>query len=99
MKKNNVINRSFNGIFAAVATTIVLLMAGSVNASAQDEPMRNPEIAPEYPGGVVALVSFLQQNLKYPEEAKEKEIQGRVIVQFTIETDGSVSDVNVLQSL
>ena len=65
MKKNNVINRSFNGIFAAVATTIVLLMAGSVNASAQDEPMRNPEIAPEYPGGVVALVSFLQQNLKY----------------------------------
>ena len=56
MKKNNVINRSFNGIFAAVATTIVLLMAGSVNASAQDEPMRNPEIAPEYPGGVVALV-------------------------------------------
>ena len=99
MKKNNVINRSFNGIFAAVATTIVLLMAGSVNASAQDEPMRNPEIAPEYPGGVVALVSFLQQNLKYPEEAKEKEIQGRVIVQFTIETDGSVSDVSVLQSV
>ena len=85
MKKNNVINRSFNGIFAAVATTIVLLMAGSVNASAQ--------------GGVVALVSFLQQNLKYPEEAKEKEIQGRVIVQFTIETDGSVSDVSVLQSV
>ena len=61
MKKNNVINRSFNGIFAAVATTIVLLMAGSVNASAQDEPMRNPEIAPEYPGGVVALLSFIHK--------------------------------------
>ena len=99
MKKNNVINRSFNGIFAAVATTIVLLMAGSVNASAQDEPMRNPEIAPEFPGGTVALLSLIQQNIKYPEEAKEQEIQGRVIVQFTIEKDGSVTDVKVVKSV
>lgn len=99
MIKNNVINRSFRGLFAAIATTVVLLMAGSVNVSAQDEPMLQPEIAPEYPGGTVAMLSYIQQNLKYPEGAKEQEIQGRVIVQFTVETDGTVSDVNVVKSV
>lgn len=99
MKKNNVINRSFRGLFAAIATTVILLMAGSVNVSAQDEPMTQPEIAPEYPGGTVAMLSYIQQNLKYPEGAKEQEIQGRVIVQFTIEKDGSVSDVKVVKSV
>ncbi len=99
MKKNNVINRSFTGLFAAIATTIVLLFAGSVNASAQDEPMTMPEVAPEYPGGTMELLSFIQQHLEYPEGAKEQEIQGRVIVQFTIEKDGSVSDVKVVKSV
>lgn len=99
MKKNNVTNRSFRGLFAAIVTTVVLLMAGSVNVSAQDEPMTQPEIAPEYPGGTVAMLSYIQQNLKYPEGAKEQEIQGRVIVKFTIETDGTVSDVNVVKSV
>ena len=99
MKKNNVINRSFRGLFAAIATTIVLLMAGSVNVSAQDEPMTQPEVAPEYPGGTIALLSFIQQNLEYPEGAKEQEIQGRVIVRFTIEKDGSISDVQVVKSV
>ena len=99
MKKNNVINRPFRGLLAAMATTVVLLMAGSVNANAQDEPMTRPEIAPEYPGGVPALLSLIQQKIKYPEEAKEQEIQGRVIVQFTIEKDGSVSDVKVVKSV
>ncbi len=61
--------------------------------------MLQPEIAPEFPGGVPALLSFIQQNIKYPEGAKEQEIQGRVIVQFTIEKDGSVSDVKVVKSV
>lgn len=99
MKKNNVINRSFSGLFAAIATTIVLLFAGSVNVNAQDEPMTMPEVAPEYPGGTIALLTFIQQHLEYPEGAKEQEIQGRVIVQFIIEKDGTVSDVKIVKSV
>ena len=99
MKKNNVINRSFSGLFAAIATTIVLLFAGSVNVSAQDEPMTMPEVAPEYPGGTIALLTFIQKHLEYPEGAKEQEIQGRVIVQFIIEKDGTVSDVKIVKSV
>ena len=97
MKKNN---RTFKSFIALFATVAVMLTAGSLNVSAQEEePMTQPEIAPEFPGGTVALLSLIQQNIKYPEEAKEQEIQGRVIVQFTIEKDGSVTDVKVVKSV
>ena len=97
MKQNN---RTFKSFIALFATVAVMLTAGSLNVSAQEEePMTQPEIAPEFPGGTVALLSLIQQNIKYPEEAKEQEIQGRVIVQFTIEKDGSVSDVKVVKSV
>ena len=96
MKKNN---RTFKSFIALFATIAVMLTAGSLNVSAQEEPMTQPEIAPEFPGGTVALLSLIQQNIKYPEEAKEQEIQGRVIVQFTIEKDGSVTDVKVVKSV
>ena len=96
MKQNN---RTFKSFIALFATVAVMLTAGSLNVSAQEEPMTQPEIAPEFPGGTVALLSLIQQNIKYPEEAKEQEIQGRVIVQFTIEKDGSVTDVKVVKSV
>ena len=97
MKKNS---RTFKSFIALFATVAVMLTAGSLNVSAQEEePMTQPEIAPEFPGGTVALLSLIQQNIKYPEEAKEQEIQGRVIVQFTIEKDGSVTDVKVVKSV
>ena len=57
------------------------------------------EIMPEFPGGSAALMKYLSENIKYPEAAKEKEIQGRVFVQFVIEKDGSVTDVGVLRSI
>ena len=97
MKKNN---RTFKSFIALFATVAVMLTAGNLNVSAQEEkPMTQPEIAPEFPGGTVALLSLIQQNIKYPEEAKEQEIQGRVIVKFTIEKDGSVTDVKVVKSV
>lgn len=49
----------------------------------------------EYKGGVTALVAFLNENIKYPAEAKAAGVSGRVIVSFTIGADGSVSDVKV----
>jgi protein TonB len=57
------------------------------------------EEQPGYPGGEEARISFLQQNIKYPEEAKELGIQGRVFVTFVVEVDGSISDVRVLRGI
>ena len=54
------------------------------------------ENAPEYPGGVSALRSFVKANLKYPAICRENGIQGRVIVTFVIDKDGSVVEPTVV---
>lgn len=55
--------------------------------------------SPEFPGGIDSLAKFICSNLKYPEDAKKDSIQGRVICRFTIDTDGSVTDIQVLRSV
>ena len=57
------------------------------------------EKQPEFPGGVEALMSYLGDNIKYPEEAHKNGIEGRVIANFIVNKDGSISDVNVVQGL
>jgi periplasmic protein TonB len=54
---------------------------------------------PEYPGGMSALVEFLTKNLRYPSSAVRDSIQGRVIAQFIIHKDGSISDIKILHHL
>lgn len=55
------------------------------------------EQMPEYPGGMQALFEYLSQNVKYPEDAKQQKIEGRVIATFVVETDGSISNVEVVK--
>jgi Ca-activated chloride channel family protein len=57
------------------------------------------ESMPEFPGGEQALLQYLKSNLKYPAEAINNNISGKVIVQFTVNTDGSLSDIKVIRSL
>ena len=54
--------------------------------------------APQYPGGVKALVKFLSDNIKYPVEAEHYGVEGRVLVNFFVETDGTVSGMKVLKT-
>ena len=54
---------------------------------------------PEYPGGMPAMIEFLQTNIKYPEDAVKQKVEGRVMVQFVVETDGSISDVHVAKQV
>ena len=55
------------------------------------------EQMPEYPGGIQALFEYLQQNVKYPEDAVKQKIEGRVIATFVVETDGSINNVEVVK--
>lgn len=57
------------------------------------------EVLPEYPGGTAAMFEFIQKNVKYPESAKEKGIEGRVFVQFVVEKDGSLNEITVLRGV
>ena len=57
------------------------------------------EQMPEYPGGMQAMIEFIQSNLRYPDDAAKQKVEGRVMVQFVVETDGSVSDVHVAKQV
>lgn len=54
---------------------------------------------PSYPGGDRKLVSFINENRKYPEEAYKKGIEGRVTCSFVVNVDGSVSHISVLRGV
>lgn len=54
---------------------------------------------PQFDGGIIALTKYLNQNVKYPEEAITKRIEGKVTVQFIVNQDGSLSDPEVIRSL
>lgn len=54
---------------------------------------------PEFPGGIEALMKYLQQNIKYPQLARENNITGKVYVTFVVERDGSVTGVRVLRDI
>ncbi len=57
------------------------------------------EEMPSFPGGAAALQAFLSSNTKYPVVAQENGVQGRVIVSFVVERDGSITDVRVVRSV
>ena len=57
------------------------------------------EIMPVFPGGEAGMLKFLSDNIKYPAEAQEAGIEGRVFTRFVINEDGSVSDVEILRSV
>lgn len=57
------------------------------------------EQMPSFPGGTSGLRTYLNQNIRYPAEAQENCVQGRVIVRFVVEKDGHISDVTVLRSV
>ena len=57
------------------------------------------EQMPQFPGGDVELMKFLNENVKYPEAAEETGTQGRVVAQFIVEADGSITNVKVLKKV
>ncbi len=52
----------------------------------------------EFPGGTAALTQWLQNNIRYPEYAQQNDIQGRIVVKFVVERDGSISGIKVVSS-
>ncbi|WP_198174818.1 TonB family protein [Spirosoma arboris] len=57
------------------------------------------EKQPEFPGGMRALGQYLNQNLRYPSEALQNKISGRVFVQFVVSTTGSIRDLRILKGI
>lgn len=64
-----------------------------------DTPYEVVDEMPVFRGGDVAIIDFVKNNTKYPESAKLKGIQGKVIVRFAVEADGSIDKISVLKGV
>ena len=97
-----------NGLWWRLLTTLsvlaILLMANTT-AMAQNKKATNDkvyekvEVMPEFPGGDQAMMDFVAKNVVYPQEARDKEISGRVMVSFIVEKDGSITDAKVVKGI
>lgn len=55
------------------------------------------EKKPQFPGGEVALLKYISSHIRYPQAAKEANLQGRVVAQFVVKKDGSIGDVRIIR--
>jgi protein TonB len=101
------ISDDFNNIPSqppSVGSDIEVVPDQNQQPSVLEEPKKEAiftvvEEQPSFPGGEEFRIAFLQQNIKYPEEAKELGIQGRVFVTYVVEADGSITDIRVLRGI
>ena len=68
-------------------------------ASDEGEIFQVVEQMPEFPGGMDALMKYFNKNIKYPSQAAENNIQGRVMISFVVNKDGSIVDPQVIKSV
>ncbi len=65
----------------------------------QDSIHRVVDVMPQYPGGPNEMMRYLQENIKYPQSAKDNKIEGRVFVSFVVEKDGSITNAAVMRGI
>ena len=78
---------------------VVQVCGGETNTPPEEKVYDVVEIQPSFPGGHSALMSWLAANIRYPQEAYNNSIQGRVVVTFIVEADGSITDAKVIRSV
>jgi TonB family protein len=85
-------------LFSLFLLTLLPLMA-SAQPQTEDKVLDVVDHMPSYPGGMSALMQFLSSHVKYPKEAEENGISGRVVCTFVVERDGSIADVRIAMSV
>ena len=68
------------------------------NATSKDNVLQKIDKQPEFPGGYKAMQTYLSKSIRYPKEARENNIQGKVLVKFIVKADGSVDNVEIEKS-
>lgn len=76
-----------------------LLVVGFSNGGKDDNVYDITEEPPSFPGGQAAMKTYLARNIKYPPTAMKNKIEGRVILQFVVRADGSISNTHVMRSI
>ena len=100
-------------LFVVSALILLVIVIAPASANAQDKRGKTTqtrkdtatddkvyevcEQMPIYEGGDAALLKYLRENLKYPDKTKDRGVQGRLVIGFIVEKDGSLTDVKVLR--
>ena len=84
--------------FKAVQEAVVVKEPEPVKPK-EDEVFVAVEQQAEFPGGMPALMKWLSSNIRYPEAAQQNDVQGRVVVKFIVEKDGSVSQAQIVKGV
>ena len=100
-------------LFAISALVLLVIVFAPARANAQDKKEKTTqtrkdtatddkvyevcEQMPIFEGGDAALLKYLRENLKYPDKTKDRGVQGRLVIGFIVEKDGSLTDVKVLR--
>jgi TonB family protein len=87
---------SFNFGYAHVIDFLVEKYSGS---SVEDTIKTGKKVKASYPGGEKEMFKFIGENLKYPQKSRENYVEGRVIVEFTVSTEGEIIEPNILIGL
>ncbi|MDY6207200.1 MAG: energy transducer TonB [Prevotella sp.] len=84
-------------------TMMMLLMALMVSVGMYAQSDKNVyevvDVMPSFPGGTSGLITWLKDNVKYPKDAEKEKLQGRVLVAFVVEKNGSISNVKIQRSV
>ena len=85
-------------IFLTWAMCLFMTATFAQVVSVEAKPVDVPEKMAEYPGGISAMMSFLQKTLKYPKDCEKAGIEGRVILRFVVNEDGTITNMEPLNS-
>ena len=95
MKKNILITR----LAAAMLCTAGLCISPLAPAQTSDKTYMQVEEMPVFEGGDAAMMKFLGENMRYPEDAQKDSVEGLVVIGFIVGADGSLGDEKILKSL
>jgi len=96
--KGQEINKAFKLTFTEKYDNGKLLSGTAVDSSGQQYTYTRQFIRPQYPGDENAIYRYLGSNISYPEKSRRNIIQGKVILTFVVEKDGSIADIKVLKT-
>ena len=91
--------KRFFPIFLACLLPFIAQAQDTIPADSEQEIFIDRYNWPEPPGGQKALFEYLANNVHYPEQAVKDSIEDRVIVQFLVQADGSITDIEVIRSM
>ncbi|WP_436514525.1 energy transducer TonB [Ekhidna sp. To15] len=78
---------------------VILLPTEMPDEKADKAPINWAEVMPTFEGGMENFYKFLGKNIRYPKQAQRMGVEGRVVVQFVVEKDGSLTDLQVLKGI